>query len=211
MSKKTHKKRKFSKKVFASYLALSFFFASFFIVIVYFGLNREITRYTNIINTVAIKQNSNKVKVTFDSVKKKIKEYPEYGSKYGNVIIPKINLQLPLYYGDNLEILSYGIGHYAGSYFPGELGTVILAGHNDPGYLDKLPNLEIGDIIVIETNYGKFEYSAEEINIVKENDTQAFKINEEEEVLIYTCYPIGIGHKSERFIVRAKRVGEYYE
>lgn len=207
-----HKKYKFKGKAFVTYVALSFLFACVFIVIIHFGLNHTIRRYTNIINTVAIKESNNGRKVKFDSVKKKMTSIPSYGSKYGAIKIDKINLDLPLYFGDNEEILSYGIGHYAGSYFPGEGGSIILAGHNDPGYFEKILELGNKDKIVLELYYGTFEYEVYETKIANENDLSSFPIQDEEEKLIlYTCYPLGIGHKTERFIVYAHRVGETNE
>ncbi|MBR3897716.1 MAG: class D sortase [Bacilli bacterium] len=158
---------------------------------------------------MAIKESKNDRKVKFDNAQKKMTSIPSYGSKYGTIKIDKINLDLPLYYGDNEEILSYGIGHYAGSYFPGEGGSVILAGHNDPGYFEKILELGNNDKIVLDLNYGKFDYQIYETRIVSENDLSAFPIQDNEERLIlYTCYPLGVGHKTERFVVYAHRVGE---
>ena len=62
------KKHKFSKKAFATYVAISFLFVSVFIVFVYFGFNKTIKRYTNIINTVAIKRSEEAREITFDKV-----------------------------------------------------------------------------------------------------------------------------------------------
>ena len=59
-----------------------------------------------------------------------IKNYPEYGSKYAKIQIPKININLDVYYGDTMEILKKGVGHSSGSYFPGEGGSIIYMGHN---------------------------------------------------------------------------------
>ena len=42
---------------------------------------------------------------------KKIKNYPEYGTQYATIEIPKINVNLPVYFGDTLEILKKGVGH----------------------------------------------------------------------------------------------------
>ena len=60
----------------------------------------------------------------------KITNYPEYGTKYANIEIPKIDVNLPVYYGDTLEVLKKGVGHSSGSYFPGEGGSIIYMGHN---------------------------------------------------------------------------------
>ena len=35
----------------------------------------------------------------------RLKNYPEYGTKYATIEIPKIDVDLPVYYGDTLEIL----------------------------------------------------------------------------------------------------------
>lgn len=212
MSKQTHKKYKFNKKAFATYVAISFLFACFFIVVVFLGLNKSIKKYTNIINTVAIKREKVNSKITFNSVKKRLEKLPSYGSKYGNIEIDKINLKLPLYFGDNMEILSYGIGHYAGSYFPGEGGSIVLAGHNDPGYFERILELVKGDKIILDVTYGKFEYEVDNTKIVNENDLDSFPIQDDREMLIlYTCYPLGIGHKTERFVVYAYRSGDNHE
>lgn len=208
MSKKTHKKYKFDKKAFAAYVAISFLFVCFFIVIVFYGFGGVIKKYTNRVNTVAMKPNNTTEKITFDSVKKRLSSIPSYGTKYGNIKIDKIDLELPIYFGDNMEILSYGVGHYSGSYFPGEGGSIILAGHNDSGYLERILELVNGDKIVIETSYGTFDYSVDSAKIVNENDLAAFPIQEEKELLIlYTCYPLGVGYKTERFVVYAYRGG----
>ncbi len=205
-----HKKRKFSKKAFVTYVAISFLFASLFILMVYFGLNSKIVRYTSLINTVAIKKSDKDKAVSFDKIKKKLTSYPVYGTKYANIKISKIDLSLPVYFGDNMEILSHGVGHYAGSYFPGEGGTIIYAGHNNRGYFDKILNLEKDDKIIVETGYGNFEYKVDKTKIVNENDLSAFAVqSEKEELILYTCYPLGVGHKTERFLVYA--YGDNYE
>lgn len=55
-----------------------------------------------------------------------IKNYPEYGSKYAKIQIPKININLDVYYGDTMEILKKGVGHSSGSYFPGEVDQLFI-------------------------------------------------------------------------------------
>ena len=206
MSKQTHKKYKFNKKAFATYVAISFLFVCFFIVAIFYGFGGVIKRFTNRINTVTVKANNVSESVTFDSEKKRLSSIPSYGTKYGNIKIDKIDLKLPIYFGDNMEILSYGVGHYAGSYFPGEGGSIILAGHNDPGYFERILELVNDDKIVIETSYGTFDYSVYDTKVVNENDLSAFPIQEDRELLIlYTCYPLGVGYKTERFVVYAYR------
>ena len=204
-----HKRKKFYIRIFATYVAISFLYTSIFVLITYFGLNNKITKYSNLINTVAINQTKEEKEVSFDNVQKKLTSYPSYGSKYGNIVISKVNIKLPLYYGDTPEILSYGAGQYAASYFPGETGTTIIAAHNDKGYFEKLLEVKENDIINIETNYGKFNYQVYKVAIVNENNNEAFEVQNQKDALIaYTCYPLGIGKKTERYVVYAIKVGD---
>ena len=122
--------------------------------------------------------------------------YPTYGSKYATLKIESINLELPVYYGASYTILKSGIAHDENSYFPGEGGSIILAGHNFKTFLVNLPKVNLGDKIQLETTYGTFNYDVYDTQIVEETDVDKVPIQEEKEILmIYTCWPINnIGH-----------------
>lgn len=134
--------------------------------------------------------------------------YPVYGSKYAVIKIPSINVDLPVYYGSSYNILKSGIAHDDSSYFPGEGGSVIMAGHNFRTFLADLPKAEIGDEIVVETTYGTFKYKISNTKIVQETATEEVPVQEEKEILmLYTCWPIhNIGHASQRYVVYADLV-----
>ncbi len=134
--------------------------------------------------------------------------YPTYGSRYATLKIPSINVELPVYYGASYNILKSGIAHDDSSYFPGEGGSVIMAGHNFKTFLAKLPDAKIGDKIVLDTTYGTFEYEINDTKIVHETATNEVPVQKEEEkLMLYTCWPIGnIGHASERYVVYADLV-----
>ncbi len=136
--------------------------------------------------------------------------YPLYGNKYADIKIESINLNLPVYYGANYTILKSGIAHDERSFFPGEGGSVIMAGHNFKTFLANLPEAEIGDIITLETTYGTFNYEIYDTKIVKETDVDEVPIQNEKEILmLYTCWPINnIGHASQRYVVYASLVQE---
>ena len=131
---------------------------------------------------------------------------PLYGTEYAKIKIPSIDVDLPIYYGEGLDLLKKGIGQDSNSYFPGEGGTILLMGHNFKSFLARLPETRIGDKIEIETSYGTFEYSIYQSKIVHEADLGAAPIQQEQEMLIiYTCYPINnIGHAYQRYLVYAK-------
>lgn len=136
--------------------------------------------------------------------------YPTYGSKYATLKIDSIGVELPVYYGANYTILKSGIAHDDTSFFPGEGGSIILAGHNFKTFLADLPKAEIGDKIVLDTNYGTFDYEIYGTKIVKETEIDEVPIQNEKEILmIYTCWPINnIGHASERYVVYANKIEE---
>lgn len=131
---------------------------------------------------------------------------PIYGTRYATMKIPSIDVDLPLYYGEGLDLLKNGLGQDSNSYFPGEGGTILCMGHNFKSFLARLPETRVGDKIQIETSYGTFEYTIYQSKIVHETDLSAAPIQQEEEMLIiYTCYPINnIGHAYQRYLVYAK-------
>ena len=131
---------------------------------------------------------------------------PEYGSQYATLKIESIGVDLPIYYGKTMDLLKKGIGHDNDSYFPGEGGSIVLMGHNYGRFLANLPKAGKGDKIQIIAEYGEFEYTIYDMQIVKETQTSKVPITDEEETLmIYTCWPINnIGYATERYVVYAK-------
>ena len=134
--------------------------------------------------------------------------YPTYGTKYAVLKIPCINLEQPVYYGANYTILKNGVAHDETSYFPGEGGSIIYAGHNYSTFLADLPEVVNDEKIIVETSYGTFEYKVVGSKIIKETDTDEVPIQGEKEMLmIYTCWPINnIGHATERYVVYANLI-----
>lgn len=139
-----------------------------------------------------------------------IKNYPEYGSKYAKIQIPKINIDLDVYYGDTMEILKKGVGHSSGSYFPGEGGSIIYMGHNSKNMFRGLSKISKGDLIQIITEYGEFKYQVYDMKIVNETDLESLPIQKEKEILmLYTCYPFqNIGYTTKRYVVYAEKIEE---
>lgn len=136
--------------------------------------------------------------------------YPTYGTNYATLKIESAEIELPIYYGADYTILKSGIAHDENSYFPGEGGSIILAGHNFKKFLGNLPKAEEGDIINFNTTYGDFKYKIYDTKIIGETEVDKVPIQNEKEILmIYTCYPINnIGHASKRYVVYANRVEE---
>lgn len=190
---------------------IGLFFTAFMIVIVHFTLGEKIDFALSLINKVVVEsRTSTKKEIKFDPVKKRLIEYPEYGTIYATLKIPDLGLELPVYHGDTLDIIKYGVGHFSGSYFPGEGGSIILAAHNSLEHFKRLPEVKIGSNISIETSYGTFTYQVTNTKIINDKDEASLPIQDKEEILMmYTCYPMTIyGYKTERYVVYSKLVGE---
>ena len=67
--------------------------------------------------------------------------------------------------------------------------------------------------IIVTTTYGVFKYKIYETRVIDAKDNNAFPFLYDQEILmIYTCYPVNtVGHKTHRFLVYAKKVGESFE
>ncbi len=201
-------------KVIVKQLAIAFFFTSFFIFLLLTVFSKKIEATVKLINKVAIietKTSNKKRNIKINTVTKKLTEYPLYGEIWARIEIPSADIEASVYHGDNLELLKYGVGHHAGSYFPGEGGTIIIPGHNSSRDFQRLHKTKKGDQIIIKAVYGTYTYEITDHEII---EAKAFNnklsINQEKELLIvYTCYPVDTpGYKSQRYVVYAKLVGD---
>lgn len=174
---------------------------------IFFG--QQIDWVFGIANTISIKaDNKITIETKYDVNENKLMSYPEYGTQYATIEIPKIDIDLPVYFGDTMELLKKGVGHSSGSYFPGEGGSIIYMGHNSKKVFRRFGELKIGDEITIKANYGEFKYQIYDTQIVEETETYKLPIQEnEEKLMIYTCYPFNnIGYATHRYVVYANLV-----
>ena len=135
-------------------------------------------------------------------------DYPGGGQLYGKVKIEKLQLNVPLYFGDTEEILREGAGQFMGSVYPGELGTSLIGGHNVDDF-GKVGAAQVGDEITLQTTYGNYVYR---INQIEVRDKKDKEINDmiyqrnDRRVILYTCYPIdSLGLTNERLFA----IGEF--
>ena len=172
-------------------------------------LGQQIDLVFGIANTISINEEKKAEKETkYDANENKLTSYPEYGTQYATIEIPKIDIDLPVYFGNTMEVLKKGVGHSSGSYFPGEGGSIIYMGHNSKKIFRRFGELKIGDSITIKANYGEFKYEIYDTQIVEETETYKLPIQEnEEKLMIYTCYPFNnIGYATHRYVVYANLV-----
>ncbi|HEY2421426.1 MAG TPA: class D sortase, partial [Neobacillus sp.] len=127
---------------------------------------------------------------------------PGFGDTIGLLQIPKINSELAIVEGTDPNDLKKGVGHYKGSYFPGEKGQIVLSGHRDTVFRH-LGELKIGDDLKVEMPNGTFVYEITHTKIVDAKDTSIITLqNKEEELILTTCYPFRyVGNAPNRYII----------
>ena len=147
---------------------------------------------------------------TEDSLKASEITYPAMNDLFGEVISEKIELSIPLFYGDNDDLLAQGAGMFNGSKFPGEKGLSIIGGHSRPVF-GQIYHLAVGDQFTINTHYGSFTYEVTENTIIKaDNNQYLLDLMEQKDAsraLLYTCYPLdAIGLTPDRVIVIGEQI-----
>ena len=189
-------------------LMVAFIITIAILLIIHLFFRAKIDETVSMVNKVSIDLENKNMEKTVIEGGNTIKNYPEYGTKYATIEIPKIDIDLPVYLGDTMEVLKKGVGHSSGSYFPGEGGSIIYMGHNSKKVFRRFGELKIGDEITIKANYGEFKYQIYDTQIVEETETYKLPIQEnEEKLMIYTCYPFNnIGYATHRYVVYANLV-----
>lgn len=187
-------------------IIVALFFAGIIIGSIYLLFGAKIEECVSLINMISVDTSKKEIGETTINEENKIQNYPEYGTNYATIEIPAIDVDLPVYYGDTLDILKNGVGHSSGSYFPGEGGSIIYMGHNSKKVFRRFSELQKGNEITLKTTYGEYKYKIYDIQIIKETDFDKLPVQKEKEILmVYTCYPLNnIGYATQRYVVYAE-------
>lgn len=128
--------------------------------------------------------------------------------------IPKLALELPVYYGTDGETLEHGIGTLEVSSLPvGGTGThSVLCGHSglsSAKLFSDLSLMEEGDTFYIDVLGERLAYEVDQIKTVLPGDVSQITIDPMQDYCtLLTCTPIG--QNTHRLLVRGTRV-EYVE
>lgn len=194
-------------KAAISRIIVALFIVIFIVLGIKVSVGAQIDEFISIANKVSIGIEKSEEKLeTVMTESMHLKNYPEYGTQYATIQIPKIDVDLPVFFGDTLEILKKGVGHSSGSYFPGEGGTIIYMGHNSKNVFRRFSELQIGNEITVKTTYGEYTYKIYDMKLIKETDVDQLPLQKEKEILmVYTCYPFNnIGYATQRYVVYAE-------
>jgi sortase A len=128
---------------------------------------------------------------------------PKKGEMIGNLIIPKLDVTLPIYHGTDEDELERGVGHFAGSVLPGENDNSVLAGHRDTVFR-RLGEVGVNDLLIVETSAGRFTYKVRKVRIVDQNDRTVIVPKPKATLTLSTCYPFDfVGSAPERYVLVA--------
>lgn len=127
----------------------------------------------------------------------------------GYITIDKIKVELPIYHGTSKEVLSSSVGHIEGTSLPvgGSYTNSVLSAHRglpSSKLFTDLDKLEIGDTFTITVLDKVLTYEVDKIVIVKPDEIEELKIDENDYVILSTCTPYGIN--THRLLVRGKRI-----
>jgi sortase A len=135
--------------------------------------------------------------------------YPQRSKKgemIGNLNIPKLEANLPIYHGTDEDELEKGVGHFSGSVLPGEKNNSVLSGHRDTVFR-KLGEVGKGDLLIVSTSAGEFTYKVRKTRIVDADDRTVIVPKPRATLTVTTCYPFDfIGDAPERYILVADLV-----
>lgn len=126
------------------------------------------------------------------------------------LLIPDIEVDLPIYHGTEDAALEQGVGHLYQTSLPigGESTHSVLVGHTGlPGamLLSDLEKLKAGDCFYIRVMNETLTYQVDQILVVEPDDTSALEIVQGEDyVTLVTCTPYGIN--THRLFVRGTRI-----
>lgn len=136
------------------------------------------------------------------------------GMSIGYIVIPKIDVNLPIYSGIEEESLRRGVGHLEQSSYPlgGESTHCVLTGHRGlPSALlfTDLDKLEIGDEFYLHVLDDVLAYRVDQIKVVEPNESGDLEIIEGMDYCtLVTCTPYAVN--THRLLVRGIRT-EYVE
>lgn len=127
----------------------------------------------------------------------------------GSIIIPKINVNIPIYHGLSDEVLQRGAGHVLNTSLPigGDSSNSVIAAHRGltaTKMFDDLPEVEVDDLIFIKVLDETHTYKVTDIQTVLPTEIDSLKIVPGKDLItLVTCTPYGIN--THRIVVRAER------
>ena len=114
------------------------------------------------------------------------------GEAIGRILAPDMGTDAVFLEGTKTATLQKGPGHYPDTAFPGEGGTIGIAGHRTT-YLAPFRNIDdmrSGDLVTLEMPYGTFTYRVQKTEIVDDSAVEIVRDVGYERLVLTACHPL---------------------
>ena len=142
------------------------------------------------------------------------------------LIIPKLNVDVPISFGiplsDVMSAMNHGVAHYriaGASAYPGEIGNLVITGHSAGDVYSSNPykfifsgleRLEDGDLIYVNYNSVRYTYRVIKKEVVDPSNVAALVVDTNKPLLtLVTCTPLGTSRN--RLLVTAEQISPSYD
>lgn len=128
----------------------------------------------------------------------------------GQLAIPALSINLPIYHGTDDTTLLKGVGHLYGTPLPigGEGNRSALTAHSgipDATFFDNLEKITKGDAIYVRNIGETLKYEVRDIQVILPTELEKIQPEEGKDLItLITCTPYGIN--THRLLVTAERV-----
>jgi sortase A len=126
------------------------------------------------------------------------------GEAIGRIMVPAMGLNAVFVQGTDTSSLQKGPGHYPETPFPGQGGTIGIAGHRTT-YLAPFRHIDSmhrGDLVTLEMPYGTFTYRVQKTQIVDPSRVGIVHKVSYERLVLTACHPLYSA--AERYAVFAQ-------
>jgi sortase A len=129
------------------------------------------------------------------------------GDVIGELEIPRLQVSVMVFEGDDAGILSEGAGHIPGTALRSGTGNIGIAAHRDT-YFRPLRLVHANDVIALTTPAGVSRYAVTDTKIVQPSNVGVLAVAPGRDLTLVTCYPFYyVGNAPQRFIVHARKIG----
>jgi len=128
------------------------------------------------------------------------------GVPVATLSIPRLHFDETVHQGVAASVLALGPGHYPSTALPGQAGTTAFAGHRVT-HTHPFLNINLlrrGDVITVNTRWGRFRYKVYRERIVSPTDVGILNNVGYQQRLLTACHPPHTALK--RYVVFARRI-----
>lgn len=132
----------------------------------------------------------------------------DVGDAIGQIRVPSIDADFVLVEGTDTATLQKGPGRYPDTHFPGQGGTVGIAGHRTT-YLApfrRIDDIEKGDEVLLELPYASFVYRVQRHRIVEPTAVEIVRETGQERLVMTACHPLYSAAQRYAVFARLKSV-----